>query len=101
MPAAENMFNSSPKYTDSSPCSHPPNSAEPTFVDPLEFLPPNISDIRLSQPYSASSSNLLGRIPTVEEIQEELEGQARMAAEVQETEMKKASKAWNSEEEKG
>jgi hypothetical protein len=63
-PAAGNMSDSSPKFTDSSPSSPPPNSAEPAFVEPLAFLPPNISDIRLAQPYFASSSNLLGRIPT-------------------------------------
>ncbi|KAK1610111.1 hypothetical protein QYE76_033784, partial [Lolium multiflorum] len=65
------------------------------------FLPPHISDTRLAQPFSASSSNALGRIPTLQEIQEELEGQARMAAKVQEAEMKKASKARIREGEKG
>ena len=101
MHAAGNMSTSSPRFTDSSPNSPQPNSTEPTFVEPLAFLPPNISDTRLAQPYSASSSNFLGRIPTVEEIQAELEGQARMAAKVQEVEQKKGSKARNREGEKG
>ncbi|KAK1664996.1 hypothetical protein QYE76_053155 [Lolium multiflorum] len=42
-----------------------------------------------------------GRIPTLQEIQEELKGQARMAAKVQEAEMKKASKARTREGEEG
>ncbi|KAK1667182.1 hypothetical protein QYE76_055341 [Lolium multiflorum] len=63
------------------------------FIDPIAFLPSNISDIRLAQPFSASFSNYLNRIPTIAEIQEEIEGQARMAAKVQESEQKKASNA--------
>ncbi|KAK1610190.1 hypothetical protein QYE76_033863 [Lolium multiflorum] len=101
MRAAGNMSDSSPRFTDSSQSNPPPNSAEPTFIEPLAFLPPNISDTRLDQPYTASSSNFLGRIPTVEEMQAELEGQARMVAKVQEAEQKKASKARNREGEKG
>jgi hypothetical protein len=61
---------------------------------------PNISDIRLSQPYSASSSNILGRIPTVEEIQAEQEGKARMDAKVLDVDQKKGPKAQNREGEK-
>ncbi|KAK1603765.1 hypothetical protein QYE76_027438 [Lolium multiflorum] len=99
--AARNMSDRSPRFTDSSPINPPPNSAEPTFIEPLAFLPPNISDTRQAQPYSASSSNFHERIPTVEEIQAEREGQARMAAKVQEAEQKKASKARNREGEKG
>jgi hypothetical protein len=101
MHAAGNMSTSSPRFTGSSPNSLPPNPTEPKFVEPLAFLPPNISDTRLAQPYSSSSSNILGRIPTVEEIQAELEGQARMAAKVLEAEQKKGSKARNREREKG
>ncbi|KAK1693630.1 hypothetical protein QYE76_010327 [Lolium multiflorum] len=41
------------------------------------------------------------RIPTAQELEEELQGQARMAAKVQETENKKASKARNREGERG
>ncbi|KAK1600866.1 hypothetical protein QYE76_017953 [Lolium multiflorum] len=41
------------------------------------------------------------RIPSLQELQEELEGQARMAAKVQETENKKASKARIREGERG
>ncbi|KAK1662792.1 hypothetical protein QYE76_050951 [Lolium multiflorum] len=99
--AAENMSTSSPKYTDSSPNSPEPNSVEPKFIEPIAFLPPNISDKRLAQPFSASSSNYLNRIPTLAELQEEIEGQARMAAKVQEAEQKKASKVRNREGEKG
>jgi hypothetical protein len=80
MHAAGNMSTSSPKYTDSSPNSPEPNSAEPKFIEPIAFLPPNVSDIRLAQPFSATSSNYLNRIPTLAELQEEIEGQARMAA---------------------
>jgi hypothetical protein len=101
MHAAGNMSDSSPRFTDSSPSSPPPNSTEPTFVEPLAFLLPNISDTKLAQPYSTSSNNILGRIPTLEEIQAELEGQARMAAKVQEAEQKKGSKARNCEGKKG
>ncbi|KAK1618145.1 hypothetical protein QYE76_023662 [Lolium multiflorum] len=43
----------------------------------------------------------LGRIPTAQELEEELQGQARMAAKVQETENKKASKARIREGERG
>jgi hypothetical protein len=64
-------------------------------------LPPYVSDIKLAQPFSASSSAALSRIPTLEDIQEELKGQARMAAKVQEAEAKKASKARIREGEKG
>jgi hypothetical protein len=64
-------------------------------------LPPYVSDTKLAQPFSASSNNALGRIPTLEEIQEELQGQARMAAKVQEAEMKKDSKDKIREGEKG
>lgn len=95
------MSTSSPRFTSSSPNSPPPNSTEANFVEPLAFLPPNISDTRLAQPYSASSRNILGRIPTVEEIQVELEGQARMAAKVLEAEQKKGLKGRNHEGEKG
>ncbi|KAK1662605.1 hypothetical protein QYE76_050764 [Lolium multiflorum] len=99
--AAGSMSTSSPRFTDSSPNNPQPNSTEPTFIEALDFLPPNISDIRLAQPFSASSSNILGRIPTVEEIQAEIEGQARMAAKVPEVEQKKGSKSRNREGEKG
>ena len=95
------MSTNSPKYTDSSLNSSEPNPTEPKFIEPIAFLPPNISDTRLAQPFSASSSNYLNRIPTLAEIQEEIEGQARMAAKVQESEPKKASKARNREGEKG
>ena len=95
------MSCNSPKCTGSSPNSPDSSSKEPSFPEPLAFLPPHISDTRLAQPFSASSSNALGRIPTVQEIQEELEGQARMAAKVQEAEQKKGSKARNREGEKG
>ena len=66
---------------------------EPICPDPIAYLPPYVSDVRLAQPFSASSSTLLGRIPTAQELEEELQGQARMAAKVQEVENKKASKA--------
>ncbi|KAK1649856.1 hypothetical protein QYE76_067661 [Lolium multiflorum] len=56
---------------------------------------------RIAQPFSASSSTALGRIPTPKEFQEELEGQARMAAKAQEAETKKASKARIREGERG
>ncbi|KAK1649182.1 hypothetical protein QYE76_066987 [Lolium multiflorum] len=98
---AGNMSTSSPRYTDSSLNSPDSSSKEPSFPEPLAFLPPHISDTRLAQPFSASSSNALGRIPTLQEIQEELEGQARMAAKVQEVVRKKGSKARNREAEKG
>ncbi|KAK1679495.1 hypothetical protein QYE76_040343 [Lolium multiflorum] len=87
--------------TGSSPNSPDPSSLEPICPDPIAFLPPYVSDIRLAQPFSASSSTKLGRIPTAQEIEEELQGQARMAAKVQETENKKASKARNREGERG
>ena len=95
------MSTSSPRFTDSSPNSPQPNRPDPTFAEPLAFLPPKVSDIRLAQPFFASSSNILGRIPTLQEIQEELEGKARMAAKLQEVEQKKGSKARNREGEKG
>jgi hypothetical protein len=101
MHAAGKMSTSSPKFTDSSPNSPGSSSKEPSYPEPLAFLPPYVSDIRLAQPFSASSSNALSRIPTLKEIQEELEGQARMAAKVQEAEAKKASKARIREGEKG
>ncbi|KAK1614463.1 hypothetical protein QYE76_019980 [Lolium multiflorum] len=87
--------------TGSSPNSPDPSSLEPICPDPIAYLPPYVSDIRLAQPFSASSSTKLGRIPTAQEIEEELQGQARMAAKVQETENKKASKARNREGERG
>ena len=101
MGAAGSLSPSSPKCTGSSPNSPEPSSLEPSCPEPLAFLPPYISDTNLAQPFSTSSSNALGRIPTLQEIREELEGQARMAAKVQETEMKKASKARTREGEKG
>jgi hypothetical protein len=101
MHAAGNMSENTTKCTDSSPSSPPPNQAEPVFIEPIAFLPPNISDTRLAQPYSTSSSNFLGRIPTAQEIQAELEGQARMAGKVQEVEASKASKARSRDGEKG
>ncbi|KAK1641909.1 hypothetical protein QYE76_059714 [Lolium multiflorum] len=51
--------------------------------------------------HAIAGNNYLNRIPTLAEIQEEIEGQARMAAKVQELEQKKASKARNREGEKG
>ncbi|KAK1614812.1 hypothetical protein QYE76_020329 [Lolium multiflorum] len=87
--------------TGSSPNSPDPSSLEPICPDPIAYLPPYVSDIRLAQPFSASSSTKLSRIPTAQEIEEELQGQARMAAKVQETENKKASKARNREGERG
>ncbi|KAK1616030.1 hypothetical protein QYE76_021547 [Lolium multiflorum] len=87
--------------TGSSPNSPDPSSLEPICPDPIAYLPPYVSDIRLAQPFSASSSTKLGRIPTAQELEEELQGQARMAAKVQETENKKASKARNREGERG
>ncbi|KAK1666242.1 hypothetical protein QYE76_054401 [Lolium multiflorum] len=60
-----------------------------------------INDIRLAQPFSVSSSTALNRIPTLKELEEELEGQARMATKVQEAENKRASKARNREGERG
>ncbi|KAK1643550.1 hypothetical protein QYE76_061355 [Lolium multiflorum] len=64
-------------------------------------LPIEMAQLILAQPFSASSSTVLGRIPTAQELREELEGQARMAAKVQETENKKASKARSREGERG
>ncbi|KAK1629514.1 hypothetical protein QYE76_003829 [Lolium multiflorum] len=87
--------------TGSSPNSPDPSSLEPICPDPIAYLPPFVSDIRLAQPFSASSSIKLGRIPTAQELEEELQGQARMAAKVQETENKKASKARIREGERG
>jgi hypothetical protein len=101
MHAAGSMSTNSPKCTGSTPNSPEPSLPEPICPEPLAFLPPHISDTRLAQPFSTSSSNALGRIPTLREIQEELEGQARMAAKVQEVEQKKGSKARNREGEKG
>jgi hypothetical protein len=101
MHAAGNMSINSPKCTGSSLNSPEPGSPEPIFPEPLAFLPPHIFDTRVAQTFSASSSNALGRIPTLQEIQEELEGQARLAAKVQEVELKKGSKAQNREGEKG
>lgn len=101
MGAAGSLSPSSPKCTGSSPNSPEPSSLEPSCPEPLAFLPPYMSDTKLAQPFSASSSNALGRIPTLQEIREELEGQTRMAAKVQEAEMKKASKARTREGEKG
>jgi hypothetical protein len=101
MRAAVNMSTNSPKFTDSTPNSPKPNFPEPSCPEPLAFLPPHICDTRLAQPFSASSSNNLGRIPTLQEMQEELEGQARVAAKVQEVEQKKGSKARTREGEKG
>ncbi|KAK1687156.1 hypothetical protein QYE76_048004 [Lolium multiflorum] len=48
-----------------------------------------------------ASGTAPSRIPTLQELQEELEGQARMAAKVQEAENKKASKARIREGERG
>ncbi|KAK1652194.1 hypothetical protein QYE76_069999 [Lolium multiflorum] len=87
------MSHGSPHCTGSSPSSPDPSAVEPFCPDPIAYLPPYISDVRLAQPFSASSSTLLGRIPTAQELEEELQGQARMAAKVQEVENKKASKA--------
>ncbi|KAK1680483.1 hypothetical protein QYE76_041331 [Lolium multiflorum] len=58
-------------------------------------------DGKLAQPFSASSSTAPGRIPSLKELQEELEGQARMAAKVREAENKRASKARIREGERG
>ncbi|KAK1668470.1 hypothetical protein QYE76_056629 [Lolium multiflorum] len=87
------MSHGSPHCTGSSPSSPDPSAVEPFCPDPIAYLPPYVSDVRLAQPFSASSSTLLGRIPTAQELEEELQGQARMAAKVQEVENKKASKA--------
>jgi hypothetical protein len=84
------MSTSPPRYTDNSPNSPDSGSKEPSFPEPLAFLPPHVSDTRLAQPLSVSSNIALGWIPTLKEIQEEIEGQARMAAKVQEAETKKA-----------
>ncbi|KAK1650121.1 hypothetical protein QYE76_067926 [Lolium multiflorum] len=93
MGAAGSMPHGSPHCTGSSPSSPDPSAVEPICPDPIAYLPPYVSDVRLAQPFSASSSTLLGRIPTAQELEEELQGQARMAAKVQEAENKKASKA--------
>ncbi|KAK1613650.1 hypothetical protein QYE76_019167 [Lolium multiflorum] len=93
MGAAGSMSHGSPLCTGSSPSSPEPSTVEPICPDPIAFLPPFVSDIRLAQPFSASSSTALGRIPTAQELQEEIQGQARMAAKVQEAENKRASKA--------
>ncbi|KAK1660619.1 hypothetical protein QYE76_048778 [Lolium multiflorum] len=87
------MPHGSPHCTGSSPSNPDPSAVEPICPDPIAFLPPYVSDIRLAQPFSASSSTTPGRIPSLKELQEELEGQARMAAKVQEAENKRASKA--------
>ncbi|KAK1617065.1 hypothetical protein QYE76_022582 [Lolium multiflorum] len=91
----------SPHCTGSSPSSPDPNTLEPICPDPIAYLPPYVSDIRLAQPFSASSSTAPGRIPSLKELQEELEEQARMAAKVQEAENKRASKARIREGERG
>ncbi|KAK1698863.1 hypothetical protein QYE76_015560 [Lolium multiflorum] len=93
MGVAGSMPHGSPHCTGSSPNSPDPSAVEPIFPDPIAYLPPYVSDIRLAQPFSASSSTLLGRIPTAQELEEELQGQARMAAKVQEAENKRASKS--------
>jgi hypothetical protein len=79
----------------------PPIQLEPLNVPPLSFLPPHLSEPCLAQPYSASSSNPLGKIPTEGDVVEELEGKARMANKVREAGMKKAFKARNRGGEKG
>ena len=91
------MSENTPNSTDNTPAVSSPIQPDPLFIEPLSFLPPNISDLSLAQPYSASSSNPLGKIPTEAELREELEGQARMAEKVKEQEIKKASKAQNRE----
>ncbi|KAK1610691.1 hypothetical protein QYE76_034364 [Lolium multiflorum] len=93
MGAAGSMPHGSPHCTGSSPSSPDPSAVEPICPDPIAYLPPYVSNVRLAQPFSASSSSLLGRIPTAQELEEELQGQARMAAKVQEVENKKPSKA--------
>ncbi|KAK1665786.1 hypothetical protein QYE76_053945 [Lolium multiflorum] len=98
---AGSMSHGSPNCTGSSPSSPEPSTLEPSCPEPLAYFPSYVSDIRLAQPFSASSSTALGRIPTLKELQEELEGQARMAAKVQEAENKRASKAPNREGERG
>ncbi|KAK1630498.1 hypothetical protein QYE76_004813 [Lolium multiflorum] len=95
------MPHGSPHSTGSSPSNPDPSVVEPICPDPLAFLPPYVSDIRLAQPFSASSSTTPGRIPSLKELQEELEGQARMATKVQEAENKRASKARIREGERG
>jgi hypothetical protein len=77
--AAGSMSENTPNPTENTPNTPPHAQPEPLAIAPLTFLPPNVSYIRLAQPYSASSSNPLGKIPTKEELLEELEGQARMA----------------------
>ncbi|KAK1668457.1 hypothetical protein QYE76_056616 [Lolium multiflorum] len=54
-----------------------------------------------SSPPVTRTSTAPGRIPSLQELQEELEGQARMAAKVQEVENKRASKAQIREGERG
>ncbi|KAK1668648.1 hypothetical protein QYE76_056807 [Lolium multiflorum] len=98
MGAAGSMSHGSPNCTGSSPISPHPSTLEPICPNPIAYLPPYVSDIRLAQP---SSSAAPGRIPSLKELQEELEGQARMAAKVQEAENKRASKARNCEGERG
>ncbi|KAK1651770.1 hypothetical protein QYE76_069575 [Lolium multiflorum] len=95
------MPHGSPHSTGSSPSNPDPSAVEPICPDPIAFLPPYVSDIRLAQPFSASSSTTPGRIPSLKELQEELEGQARMATKVQEAENKRASKARIREGERG
>ena len=101
MGAAGSMPHGSPHCTGSSPSNPDPSAVEPICPDPIAFLPPYVSDIRLAQPFSASSSTTPGRIPSLKELQEELEGQARMATKVQEAENKRASKARIREGERG
>jgi hypothetical protein len=90
--AAGNMpetFNLSDNSTETSALD--PN--EPLSAPPLFFLPPHISDNSHALPYSGSSSDPLGKVPTKAEILEEIEGQARMADKVKEAELKMASNA--------
>jgi hypothetical protein len=83
------MSENTPNSTKNTPNTPPPVQPEPLHITPLAFLPPNISDMRLAQPYSVSSSNPLGRIPTEVELLEELQGQARMAEKSKEMEMRR------------
>jgi hypothetical protein len=100
MRVAGKISTSSPRCTDSSLSSPQPNTTEPKFIEPLAFLPSNISDIRLAQPFSASSSNFLSRIPTVEEVQVEIEGQTRMAAKVAEVNKRRRRRPESAKERK-
>ncbi|KAK1680348.1 hypothetical protein QYE76_041196 [Lolium multiflorum] len=87
------------------PCScRPARSPGPPGCSSSEFsrIPARRNrESRLAQPFSASSSTALGRIPCLKELEEELEGQARMAAKGQEAENKRASKARNREGDRG